>query len=347
MVASPSQGPSVAIAMVLHDSADDLSSSLPALVDQLREGDQLWILDNASGDTSADVAARLAPGATVLRSDENLGFAGGVNRALEHATAELLMLLNPDAVLLPGALDILRDAAARHPEWAAWQALVALDDGETVNTSGNLVHWLGFGWSGGLDARLSEVGEAEETVGFSSGAALVVRRADWELVGGFEPRYFMYGEDLDLGLRLRLAGRESGVVPSAVVEHGYEFIKGDYKWFHLERNRWWTVLGTYPGRILVPLLPALLVFELALLPVAWRGGWLRPKLRAQAAVLRELPAILARRRRTQELRRATDREFAAGLTSSLDSPLLSAARAIPFAETLQRQYWALVLRTLR
>ena len=61
----------------------------------------------------------------------------------------------------------------------------------------------------------------------------------------------MYGEDLDLALRLRLAGWGVGVVPAARVEHDYDFAKGDYKWFHLERNRWWTVLGAYPTPLLV------------------------------------------------------------------------------------------------
>jgi N-acetylglucosaminyl-diphospho-decaprenol L-rhamnosyltransferase len=183
-------------------------------------------------------------------------------------------------------------------------------------------------------------------VSFASGAALVVRREAWEEVGGFDDEYFMYGEDLDLALRLRLAGWEVGVVPAARVEHDYEFTKGDYKWFHLERNRWWTLLGAYPLPLLVALLPALVVFELALLAVAARGGWLRPKLRAQVAVLRTLPWALARRRRVQATRRGSLRAFCAGLTASLDSPYLAAAKDIPAAETLQAGYWHGVTRLL-
>ena len=88
-------------------------------------------------------------------------------------------------------------------------------------------------------------------VSFASGAALVVRREAWEAVGGFDERYFMYGEDLDLGLRLWLHGYRVGVVPAARVDHDYTFAKGGWKWFMLERNRWWTVLGDYPGALLV------------------------------------------------------------------------------------------------
>ena len=103
----------------------------------------------------------------------------------------------------------------------------------------------------------------------------------------------MYGEDVDLSLRLRLAGWGVGVVPAARVEHDYEFAKGDYKWFHLERNRWWTVLGAYPGA----------AARARSRPRCWPSSsrcWRSPraaagcgaKLRAQAAVLRALPRAL-------------------------------------------------------
>ena len=157
----------------------------------------------------------------------------------------------------------------------------------------------------------------------------MVRREAWDAVGGFDPEYFMYGEDLDLSLRLRLAGWGVGIVPAAArVEHAYEFAKGAYKWFYLERNRWWTVLGAYPARLLALLAPALLALRARAAAVAARGGWLRAKLRAQAAVLRSLPWALRRRRRVQALRarrrRARSRP---SLTASLDSPYLGGGGA--------------------
>ena len=81
----------------------------------------------------------------------------------------------------------------------------------------------------------------------------------------------MYCEDLDLSLRLRLAGWEVGIAPAARVEHAYDFDKGARKWFLLERNRWWTILADYPPRLLALLAPGLLAQELALLGVAARG----------------------------------------------------------------------------
>ena len=135
-------------------------------------------------------------------------------------------------------------------------------------------------------------------------------------------------------------------MPAARAEHDYSFVKGDYKWFHLERNRLWTVLGVYPGRLLALVLPALLGLELALLAVAARDGWLAAKLRAQAAVLRSLPWALRRRARVQATRTTSAAEFAATLSARLDSPFLGPVAESGAARAAQEGYWRAVRRLL-
>jgi GT2 family glycosyltransferase len=337
----------IAVVVVCHDSEAGIRATLEALTAQLGEGDELVVVDNASADRTLAVVRDAAPGADVVEAGANHGFAAGCQLGAAATRAPLLLFLNPDAVPAPGCLDALRACAAEQPGWGAWQALVTLEDGRRINTSGNLVHWLGFGWAAGLGEPLERSGSTPAEVGFASGAAMVVRRHAWEATGGFDERYFMYGEDLDLSLRLRLAGFGIGVAPAARVAHDYVFEKGAYKWFFLERNRWWTVLGDYPSALLALVLPALLAFELALLPVALKGGWLGAKLRAQSVVLRTLPAILRRRRAVQRTRRITAGAFAGHLTDSLDSPHLAAAGRVAPLAAGQRGYWRLVKAALR
>ena len=338
--------PAFGVVVVSHDSAREVGATLTALSSQMRERDELVVVDNASRDGTAGVARRAAPQATVVESKENLGFAGGCHVGVRRTNAPLVLLLNPDAAPAPGCLDALRACADERPGWGAWQALVTMAGGELVNTAGNVVHYLGFGWAGDLGRPVSAVDESPHEVGFCSGAALVVRREAWDAAGGFDERYFMYGEDLDLSLRLRLAGWGLGIAPQARVVHDYEFAKGDYKWFYLERNRWWTILGAYPGRLLVLLAPGLLAFEVALLLAAWRGGWLRAKLRAQTAVVRALPSMLRRRRAVQATRTIAPAAFAAPLAATLDSPYLEGAARVPGVEAAQRSYWRAVRAAL-
>jgi N-acetylglucosaminyl-diphospho-decaprenol L-rhamnosyltransferase len=339
--------PSVAVVIVCYDNAEQVPATLRALRPQLERGDQVIVVDNDSADGTPTVVEQVDADATVIKTGRNLGFAGGCQVGARASKAPLLLFLNPDAIPAPGCLAALRAVAEDFPSWGAWQALVTLADGAHVNTAGNFVHWLGFGWAGGLGLRVDDINRSPHEVGFASGAALLVRRDAWDATGGFDQRYFMYGEDLDLALRLRLAGWGIGVTPAARVAHDYSFVKGDYKWFYLERNRWWTLLSAYPGRLLVLVAPALVAFELVLLVAAWRGRWLRAKLRSQVAVLRSLPATLARRRAVQETRTISERAFAEHLTASLDSPYLRDAERVPGLRATQAALWRAILALLR
>ena len=181
---------------------------------------------------------------------------------------------------------------------------------------------------------------------FVSGACLAVPRAVWERAGGFSEPFFMYQEDVDLSLRLRLAGGRLGVEPAAIVDHDYEFAKGGAKWRLLERNRWATIIRTYPGALLLAVVPALLATELALLVVAAAGGWLPQKLAAAADTARALPRLLRERREVQATRTVSVTEFAAALTPDLDSTFLGRAGRSSLLNAALRAYWRIVLAVL-
>ncbi|MCW3068933.1 MAG: hypothetical protein JWL67_1558 [Solirubrobacterales bacterium] len=334
----------LAVVIVTHESAEHLRALAAAVLPQLQDDDELVIVDNASSDGTAEAARSLGDRVTLIETGENLGFAGGSHVGARATAAPLLLFLNPDCRPDAACFAELRGAAGRHPDWGAWQAAVLLDDDE-INSSGGVVHYLGIGWAGDCGRPISALASEDHEVAFPSGAAMVVRRDAWHSLDGLDVDYFMYGEDLDLGLRIWLGGHRVGVVPSARVLHGYEFDKGASKWFWLERNRWRTVLSVYPAALLALLAPALLAAELALLAVAARQGWLGAKVRAQAAVIGGLPRTFSRRRAVQRCRRIDASAFAAHLTSSLDSPYLSGADS-PLVGAPQALYWRLVRRAL-
>jgi N-acetylglucosaminyl-diphospho-decaprenol L-rhamnosyltransferase len=334
--------PSVSVLIVAWSSGKELRRTLPPLLAELRDEDELIVVDNESPDDSAAVVEELAPRAKIVRMGRNCGFAGGVDVGASAARGDLLVILNPDAMPLPGWGEAIRRPWLEGRGWSAWQGLVAGADGTTINSAGNPVHFTGIVWAGMHDEPIAAVpGPGEVTA--LSGACLAVPLEVWRRVGGLAERFFMYHEDVDLSLRLRLAGEAVGIEPAAVVAHDYEFTaSAGNKWRWLERNRLATLVRVYPGALLLLLAPALLATEVALFAAAAAGGWVGQKLRADAEVIAWLPRLLRERWEIQRARAVSAGAFAAALTPDLDSPFIpEVARSAP-ARLALRTYWRLV-----
>jgi GT2 family glycosyltransferase len=337
--------PTLSVLIVAYDSRDDLTKTLPALLAELGEGDELIVVDNRPGDGSAEIVRELAPAARIVRPGGNTGFAGGCNAGAEVASRDLLVILNPDAAPQPGFGEAIRRPLVEERGWGAWQALVAGGDGSRINSAGNPIHFTGIVWAGGHGLPLASAPPAGE-VPAASGACLAIPLARWREVGGFPAQFFMYHEDVDLSVRLWSAGSAVGIEPAAVVAHDYEFAASEDKWRWLERNRLAFLVRTYPGSLLALLAPALLATELALLLVSATGGWGRQKLQANREFLRRLPRLLRERRQLRRQRTISARDFAAHLTPDLDSDLISPLARSTLARILLRTYWRAVCSLL-
>lgn len=171
---------------------------LPAMLASVPAGVEIVLVDNGSRDLDAlrDLAGQA--GARLIELGQNIGFGRACNRGAEGTGTEFLLFLNPDAGLEAGALEALVVGARAHPQAVAMNPAIREADGSEYFKRGSVLlprdRWLPRGWP-----------QATRTVPILSGAALFVRRADFEAVGGFDPAIFLYHEDDDLALRL--AGR--------------------------------------------------------------------------------------------------------------------------------------------
>jgi N-acetylglucosaminyl-diphospho-decaprenol L-rhamnosyltransferase len=337
-------GSRLTVVVVTYNSRAAVASSLPSIASELGSGDELVVVDNGSCDDTLAVVSELAPAATVIRNTGNAGFAAAANAGARAASGDLLVFLNPDATPAPGFGAAIRAPLARG--WSAWMGLVTAARGRLVNTNGGVIHFTGIAWAGEAGAPAPGSLRGPRATAFVSGACFAVPRADWERVGGFAEEFFMYQEDVDLSLRLRLAGGALGVEPAAVVDHDYEFAKGSAKWRLLERNRWATIVRCYPTPLLAAVAPALAVTELALIAIAAFGGWLPEKLAAMGDTVRSLPRLLRERRVVQATRTVSAADFAVWLSPDLDSEYLGRARDMRPLRWALRAYWRLVLAAL-
>lgn len=270
-----------AIIVVTYNSARFLARQRAAL-DALTERDwELIVLDNASAPDQRPDRDKLSTNAKIIQNETNLGFAEGNNVAARATNAPYLVFLNPDAFPKPDWLAQLVAAAERYPEAAAIGSTQVRADAEHIlDGTGDVLHASGL-------AYRSNYGKprAPPPLGESFGAcaaAMLVRRAAFEAVGGFDARYFCFFEDVDLSFRLRLVGWRIVQSPDAIVAHvgGGSTASSAFAEFHGARNRLWTFVKCMPAPLFWPLLlphmlTTALVATLALVTgrgvAAWRG----------------------------------------------------------------------------
>ena len=268
----------------------------------------------------------LATGAQVIENTSNAGFGEAVNQGLRASTAPYLATLNDDAVPHPDWLDAMLGAIERRPDVGMCASQVLLFGEDRLDSAGMLIARDASSKQRGHGRPPEDFPVAEETL-FPSGSAALYRRALLEETGGFDPRFFLYCEDTDLGLRARWAGWKCLYVPDAVVEHHYSHSAGrasPVKAYYVERNRLFVLAKNFPAGMLLAAPFA------ALARYAWHAWYLLqgrgsaarfraegnagPKmlwyvLRAHAALLGALPRLWRQRRQIRARARITPTVF--------------------------------------
>ena len=194
---------------------------------------EVFVVDNASSDGSAEMVQHEFPWVTLIRAPRNGGYAYGNNLALRRCRGEVVMLLNPDTVLAPGAIEGLVHKLAEHPEAGIVGPKLLRPDGSMHLACRRsfptpAVAFYRLSGLSRLLPRSRRFGQYNLTyadpdqpmeVDAVCGACLVIRRAVIERIGLLDERFFMYGEDLDWCLRARQAGWSVRYEPEVVVKH--------------------------------------------------------------------------------------------------------------------------------
>jgi GT2 family glycosyltransferase len=224
----------VAVVIVSYNTERLLGECLQSLHEQrgdLRQ--QVIIVDNGSSDGSVDMIRSRFADVELIESAENLGFARGVNLAASRANAEFVLLLNPDTVVLDHAIERLVNFARSNPGRGLYGGRTVKRDGTLEQSSCWALPtvWSMTCFALGLTTLFrnstwfdpeSIPGWHRDTVrevGIVTGCLLLVPRDVWSKLGGFDERYFMYGEDADLAFRARRIGFRPVICPEACIVH--------------------------------------------------------------------------------------------------------------------------------
>lgn len=310
--------PALSVCVIAYNSGPTLRTCLEFLAAQTFRDFETLVIDNASPDPGDAAIAGSFSFVRLIRNDENLGFTGAGNQAAREARGRWLVLLNPDAYAEPTWLAELVAAAERHPQVRSFTSrqMVAGEPG-VLDGLGDVMSIAGIPYRGGYLNR--DEGQAREGAVFSPcGAAMMIDRAMFQAVDGFDEALFCYGEDVDLGYRLQLIGEPTLLAPDATVHHvgsaSTGGAKSEFAVFHGTRNRFWVLFKNTPW----PLLPLVLPLHLVALIAIYLRRENRPHVRlileAVGAAFAGLGPMLVARRVVQRRRTASLWRIAGAMT---------------------------------
>lgn len=308
------------VAVINYNGRSYLQELLGSLELQTRRPLETLLVDNASRDGSLAYVEREFPWIRVLPQERNLGFSRAANLAAGEARGTWLALLNTDLRLEPDWLAELVAGGEADPSIAAVSSKLRLyDRPHRLNGVGGCMNRLGYTWDRGMgEEDRGQYDESREVLFACAGAALF-HRSRFREAGGFDPRFFMYHEDVDLCWRLWLRGYRVVTAPRAVAYHHLSASTRKDRgllWREIlgERHNMRSLLKNYEGANLVRALWGLLTLRQPA-----RRKW--AQLGNLAWNLRWLPETLRLRRRIRKERRVTDAQLKRLIVQSRHVPI--------------------------
>ena len=317
---------------------------------------KLFIVDNETSESSFNTIntmvetrhASSLQNVEIIRNQTNDGFAKGNNDAMTLALEQgydHIILFNMDTILASDCVSKMVEAADRTPPILPFDKgegkigcvqarLMLWPDMEKINSLGNSTHFLGFGYCEGYNNEFSifNFQFSIKEICYPSGAAVLFKKELLEKIGLFNEEYWMYNEDQEIGWRTWLSGYKCILASDAVAYHKYEFSRSITKYYWMDRNRIISILLCYHLLTLIFIAPAFIIMEFGLLLFAWRGGWLKEKIRVYKYFLsiKNWKLLFATRKKNQGLRQVKDRDiikmFSGKISyQEIDSPLLKLA----------------------
>jgi GT2 family glycosyltransferase len=310
----------VSVIIVNFNGMPHIDLCLSSVLSQRYANFEVIFVDNHSDDGSPEYARSKFPSVVVVANSENLGYAGGINAGLVHATGQYIAPLNTDTEVSPECLGVLASFLDANGQAGAVTPKVLLfDDRTRINALGLNIHLTGLGFCRGLGMRDDGRTRPEKVTGLS-GCSYMIRRELLEQMGGAPEEAFMTYDDVVVSWMLNLMGCDVYCVPGAVVYHKYRLKMNPEKFLGLEKNRQALLLYGWKPATLVACFPAFAFTELLIAGYCLRGGrnYLRSKLRSVLLLCKDREYISERRARIRRLRRVSDFQMLRRLKLNLE-----------------------------
>jgi GT2 family glycosyltransferase len=310
------------IIVVNYNGVQYLRTCLGSLKSQSFTGFEIILVDNNSSDQSVDYVRSKFPDVAIVRSEENLGYAGGCNLGAHFASSDYLIFVNNDMEFPKNWLEeMVSTASSNESIGIVTCKVIESPRAKRIQHIGSTCDI--FGYPAGYGTGEIDRGQYDKLteVFFAVGDALMMKRSLFFRLGGFDPKFFLYSDDLDLSWRTWLSGYKVIVNPSAIAYHmgrgsvkdtiinGTNLLTNPTRRYLGERNTLRTLLKNYKGQTLISVLPAyfsLLLAEVSFFAIKKEVHLVKSDITAVFWNLRNLRDTLILRSIVQRLRRVED-----------------------------------------
>jgi GT2 family glycosyltransferase len=324
------------VAVILVNYLDYAEKFLADCRDGLRNQDFsekfcVYIVDNASTpETVAYLSANFPEASVIPRPDGN--YCAALNAGIKQGIAdgcEYFVSLNLDTSLDKSWLRELVAAAENAPDCGIVQSKILLFPASEeekkdpkINTLGNLIQFLGFGFTTAYKEASSAHSSTEtaELPGYASGCSVLMKKDMLDTIGLFDEEYHMYHDDLEMSWRARLAGYKILIAPKSIVFHKYEFSRSSRMAYYMERNRYLALLQYYDWRTIVLFLPMIAFMEAGMAVYSLKNSWFDKRLEIYRYLLtgKTWAHVRESRLALSKIRRKSDKTIIAGFAGRIE-----------------------------
>lgn len=252
----------MSVVILNYNGLRHLRTCINSVLNQTYRNFEVIVVDNCSDDGSAEFLAKNFPEINVIMNKSNLGFAKGNNIGATAAKGDYIAFLNNDTEAYPNWLEELVKSITKNESIMACSSkMLMFNKRNVINSAGGGLNLLMYGWDIGLYEEDEGQYDSERYIPFACAGAMIIRKEVLNRLGLFDEKYFIYGEDVDLGVRLNLAGYKVLYVPTAIVYHKYGATVGPgslKKRYLGERNTMRTLLKNLESKNVLRFLPILI-----------------------------------------------------------------------------------------
>ena len=311
-----------------YNDLKNLNECLNSLLNQDYKNYEIWFADNNSKDGSVEFINKNFKQVKTFQFNKNSGYAGGNNILIKKAFNEgsdFCLVLNADTKvdkhLISSLVNSYEENSKKNKVGLIQPVVMLYDQPKKINTIGNIIHYLGFGYCGNYLTK--KIPDKDKEIISVSGTAMFISKNYYEEVGLFDEDFFMYNEDQNYSWRGLMLGYKHFLSVNGKILHKYSFSKNKNKMYHSEKNRLMIIFENYEKKTLLKLLPIIILNELLMIFYSFFTGWFLLKMKSYVFIFENRENMKKNRQKIQKNRIVEDKKIIKKFESKLDFSVMN------------------------